>query len=305
MAGYPHNPQQFLGATGYREQEASHRALARLSQPSLAMDSAYEMGHIRKLQAQHMRMQEKTFTNWINNVFQHDRVSAAEQLADGTHLLRLLELISGEVLPPPSRGRLRVHFLENCSRALAFLRAKVPIPLIGPENIVDGDQTLILGLIWVIILRFQISHISLDRVSLLSAKEALLLWCRWKTACYANVNITDFSHSWSDGLGFSALIHAHRPDLLDYGSLHPERPLHNLNVAFRVAEQELGIAQLLDPEDVATLQPDERSIMTYVSLYYHHFSHLHQGQTGTTGEGCPLLFLPFPTALRLLSSSWD
>lgn len=70
-----------------------------------------------------------------------------------------------------------------------------------------------------------------------------------------------------------------RPDLLDYGSLHPERPLHNLNVAFRVAEQELGIAQLLDPEDVAALQPDERSIMTYVSLYYHHFSHLHQGQT--------------------------
>uniref|UniRef100_A0A671DN44 Spectrin beta, non-erythrocytic 5 n=1 Tax=Rhinolophus ferrumequinum TaxID=59479 RepID=A0A671DN44_RHIFE len=290
MAGYPHNPQQFLGATGYREQEASHRALARLSQPSLAMDSAYEMGHIRKLQAQHMRMQEKTFTNWINNVFQHDRVGLKiqnlyKELADGTHLLRLLELISGEVLPPPSRGRLRVHFLENCSRALAFLRAKVPIPLIGPENIVDGDQTLILGLIWVIILRFQISHISLDReefgasAALLSAKEALLLWCRWKTACYANVNITDFSHSWSDGLGFSALIHAHRPDLLDYGSLHPERPLHNLNVAFRVAEQELGIAQLLDPEDVATLQPDERSIMTYVSLYYHHFSHLHQGQT--------------------------
>lgn len=47
------------------------------------------------------------------------------ELADGTHLLRLLELISGEALPPPSRGRLRVHFLENSSRALAFLRAKV------------------------------------------------------------------------------------------------------------------------------------------------------------------------------------
>ncbi|KAF6133107.1 spectrin beta, non-erythrocytic 5 [Phyllostomus discolor] len=274
------------------------------------MDSAYEMGHIRKLQARHLRMQEKTFTNWINNVFQRGRVSAGgvpaarlyrlpgggglvglkiqhlyTELADGTHLLRLLELISGEALPPPSRGRLRVHFLENSSRALAFLRAKVPIPLIGPENIVDGDQTFILGLIWVIILRFQISHISLDReelgahAALLSAKEALLLWCQRKTACYANVDITDFSRSWSDGLGFSALIHAHRPDLLDYGSLHPDRPLHNLDLAFRVAEQELGIAQLLDPEDVAGLQPDERSIMTYVSLYYHCFCRLHQGQT--------------------------
>ncbi|CAN0540377.1 unnamed protein product [Rangifer tarandus platyrhynchus] len=254
------------------------------------MDSAYEMGHIRKLQARHMQMQEKTFTKWINNIFQHARVgieiqNLCTELADGTHLLRLLELISGEALPPPNRGRMRVHFLENSSRALAFLRAKVPIPLIGPENIVDGDQTLILGLIWVIILRFQISHICLDReefgvsAALLSAKEALLVWCQRKTAGYANINITDFSRSWSDGLSFSALIHAHRPDLLDYSSLRPDRPLHNLRCAFHVAEQELGIAQLLDPEDVAALQPDERSIMTYVSLYYHHFSRLHQEQT--------------------------
>uniref|UniRef100_A0A8D0S447 Calponin-homology (CH) domain-containing protein n=1 Tax=Sus scrofa TaxID=9823 RepID=A0A8D0S447_PIG len=280
MAGQPHNPQQFLGPWGGSP----------LPGPPPTMDSAYEMGHVRKLQARHMQMQEKTFTKWINNIFQHGRVGIKIQnlyteLADGTHLLRLLELISGEALPPPNRGRMRVHFLENSSRALAFLRAKVPIPLIGPENIVDGDQTLILGLIWVIILRFQISHISLDgeefgvSAALLSAKEALLVWCQRKTAAYANVNITDFSRSWSDGLGFSALIHAHRPDLLDYGSLRPDRPLHNLRCAFHVAEQELGIAQLLDPEDVAVLQPDERSIMTYVSLCYHHFSRLHQGQT--------------------------
>jgi hypothetical protein len=47
------------------------------------------------------------------------------EFADGAHLLRLLELISGEALPAPSPGRLRVHFLENNSHALAFLRAKV------------------------------------------------------------------------------------------------------------------------------------------------------------------------------------
>uniref|UniRef100_A0A2K5EHS7 Spectrin beta, non-erythrocytic 5 n=1 Tax=Aotus nancymaae TaxID=37293 RepID=A0A2K5EHS7_AOTNA len=289
MAGQPHSPRELLRAAGRRSRRPSTELQAPPS-PAATADSQYEMGHVRKLQARHMQMQEKTFTKWINNVFQCGQVGIKirnlyTELADGTHLLRLLELISGEALPPPSRGRMRVHFLENSSRALAFLRAKVPIPLIGPENIVDGDQTLILGLIWVIILRFQISHISLDReefgasAALLSTKEALLVWCQRKTASYTNVNITDFSRSWSDGLGFNALIHAHRPDLLDYGSLRPDCPLHNLAFAFLVAERELGIAQLLDPEDVAAAQPDERSIMTYVSLYYHYCSRLHQEQT--------------------------
>lgn len=47
------------------------------------------------------------------------------ELDDGTHLLWLLELILGDVLPPPNWGHMRIHFLENSSRALAFLRAKV------------------------------------------------------------------------------------------------------------------------------------------------------------------------------------
>ncbi|XP_069348326.1 spectrin beta chain, non-erythrocytic 5 [Eulemur rufifrons] len=283
MVGQPPGPQQPLQREARTQSSGSPG-------PGPTMDCEYEMGHVRKLQARHMQMQEKTFTKWINNIFQHGQVGIRIQnlyaeLADGTHLLRLLELISGEALPPPSQGRLRVHFLENSSRALAFLRAKVPIPLIGPENIVDGDQTLILGLIWVIILRFQISHIALDReefgasAALLSAKEALLVWCQRQTARYSNVNIIDFSRSWSDGLGFNALVHAHRPDLLDYSSLSPDRPLHNLALAFHVAERELGIAQLLDPEDVAAPQADERSIMTYVSLCYHCFSRLQRGQT--------------------------
>ncbi|XP_062974523.1 spectrin beta chain, non-erythrocytic 5 [Elgaria multicarinata webbii] len=254
------------------------------------MEEEYVQVQFKRLQEQRMTMQQKTFTNWINNTFYKHHMDVRIQdlyteLKDGIYLLQLLELLSGEKLPKPNKGKMRVHFLENNSKAIQFLKSKVQVKLIGPENIVDGDQILILGLIWIIILRFQISSIILDkeefgsRADALSANEALLMWCQCKTSSYSNVNVKDFSRSWSDGLAFNALIHAHRPDLIEYSSLRRDQPIYNLNNAFIVAEKQLGIIKLLDAEDVAVSCPDERSIMTYVSFYYHYFSRLKQGQT--------------------------
>ncbi|XP_055581430.1 spectrin beta chain, non-erythrocytic 1 isoform X3 [Falco biarmicus] len=191
-------------------------------------------------------------------------------------LIKLLEVLSGERLPKPTKGRMRIHCLENVDKALQFLKEqRVHLENMGSHDIVDGNHRLTLGLIWTIILRFQIQDISVeteDNKEKKSAKDALLLWCQMKTAGYPNVNIHNFTTSWRDGMAFNALIHKHRPDLIDFDKLKKSNAHYNLQNAFNLAEQHLGLTKLLDPEDISVDHPDEKSIITYVVTYYHYFS---------------------------------
>ncbi|CAH8665901.1 unnamed protein product [Dicrocoelium dendriticum] len=205
-------------------------------------------------------------------------------LRDGRYLLTLLEVISGEKLPNPTPGRMRIHCLENVDKSLFFLSSlNVHFENVGAHDIVDGNARITLGLIWTIILRFQIQDIAytstVDGLGIpvgrkRYSKDALLLWCQIKTAGYRNVDVQDFTTSWRDGLAFNALIHKHRPDLINYDILSPHTPLQNLESAFIVAEKKLGITRLFDPEDIYVEHPDEKSIITYVASYYHYFSKL-------------------------------
>ncbi|TRY91367.1 hypothetical protein DNTS_008522, partial [Danionella cerebrum] len=227
------------------------------------------------------KQQRKTFTAWCNS---HLRKAGTqienieEDFRDGLKLMLLLEVISGERLAKPERGKMRVHKISNVNKALDFIASKgVKLVSIGAEEIVDGNAKMTLGMIWTIILRFAIQDISVEETS---AKEGLLLWCQRKTAPYKNVNIQNFHISWKDGLGFCALIHRHRPELIDYGKLRKDDPMTNLNTAFDVAEKYLDIPKMLDAEDiVGTARPDEKAIMTYVSSFYHAFSGAQKAET--------------------------
>uniref|UniRef100_A0A8C7ZHI6 Actinin alpha 3a n=1 Tax=Oryzias sinensis TaxID=183150 RepID=A0A8C7ZHI6_9TELE len=223
----------------------------------------------------------KTFTAWCNS---HLRKAGTqienieEDFRNGLKLMLLLEVISGERLPKPDKGKMRFHKIANVNKALDFICSKgVKLVSIGAEEIVDGNVKMTLGMIWTIILRFAIQDISVEETS---AKEGLLLWCQRKTAPYRNVNVQNFHISWKDGLALCALIHRHRPDLIDYSKLRKDDPIGNLNTAFEVAEKFLDIPRMLDAEDIVnTPKPDEKAIMTYVSCFYHAFAGAEQAET--------------------------
>ncbi|MEQ2162065.1 Spectrin beta chain, non-erythrocytic 1 [Goodea atripinnis] len=116
-------------------------------------------GRFKQLQDEREAVQKKTFTKWVNSHL--SRVSCRitdlyMDLRDGRMLIKLLEVLSGERLPKPTKGRMRIHCLENVDKALQFLKEqRVHLENMGSHDIVDGNHRLTLGLIWTIILRFQ------------------------------------------------------------------------------------------------------------------------------------------------------
>ncbi|XP_050744713.1 uncharacterized protein LOC108023337 isoform X10 [Drosophila biarmipes] len=105
-----------------------------------------------------------------------------------------------------------------------------------------------------------------------TVKDQLLQWCQHKTQEYENVQISNFSSSWSDGLAFCALIHHFLPDAFDYTTLTKQTRRHNFELAFSVADEKAGIAPLLDVEDMVEMsRPDWKCVFVYVQSIYRRF----------------------------------
>ena len=77
-----------------------------------------------------------------------------------------------------------------------------------------------------------------------SKRNALLKWCQSKTSGYKNIDITNFSSSWNDGLAFCALLHTYLPDKIPYDKLDCKDKKRNFALAFHAAES-VGIVSTL------------------------------------------------------------
>ncbi|XP_064317024.1 nesprin-2 [Phalacrocorax carbo] len=280
-------------------------------QASSEIDDLYLM-----LQVQREFTQKKTFTSWINSILaKHTPPSVISDLytdiQQGHLLLDLLEVLSGEHLPR-EKGFNTFQCRSNIENALTFLKSRsLKLINIHVADIIEGKPSIVLGLIWTIIFHFHIEELartlactynqpSLDCSSAvdsspkasrsakksakikerwkISATKALLLWAKEQCSLHGSIGVTDFKSSWRSGLPFLAIIQTLRPGLVDLEKAKARSNKENLNEAFRIAELELNIPRLLEPEDVDVMNPDEKSIMTYVAQFLQYSRNLHESE---------------------------
>jgi len=218
--------------------------------------------------------QIKVFSRWTTKQLAQRQIpfeSVLTDFKDGVKLINLLEIVSKEPIGMKyhKTPKQRIMMRENCNIALQFIQKKgIKLIGIGEEDIIDGNQKLTLGLIWTIINKFLIEDISVEEAT---ARDALLVWAKKNTQGYEEVNVTNFTSSWSTGLAFCALINKFRPNMLNYNALDKADHMEACRKAF-AACKELGIYVYLDPEDLVDTQPDEKSVVTQVAEFFHFFA---------------------------------
>ncbi|CAF1221360.1 unnamed protein product [Rotaria sordida] len=270
----------------------------------LALDQADR--RVLKVADQRDAVQKKTFTKWMNFYLSKRHGLYVDDLyfdlRDGHLLLSLLEIFTNQTITR-ERGTSKFHALRNIEQCLQCLEQDHNIRLVNirPEELVNGNPKLTLGLIWRIILHFQFSdlplsssnnenipinsqqtipsssetisiknsskNLSIDQVPL-NYRNMLLIWARQQCQDYPGIYIEDFTYSWRNGRAFLAILHRHNPHLIDIKQAYCRSNRENLIQAFEFAQKHYGITQLIDPEDVDTDEPDEKSILLYIAYLY-------------------------------------
>jgi len=221
------------------------------------------------------QVQIKAFKAWVNGALSKRGIDPIEDiekdLQDGTKLLQFLEIVTNKKVPRYDKKPMqKIQKIQNLSIALTFVKDELAVNLvtIGAEDLYDGNLKLILGMLWTLFRKLRIANITEEGRS---SEDGLLLWVKKMTADYPGVNINSFKDSFSDGLAFSALIHKFNHDLINFDAVRAGTPEANLENAFEIAEKALGIPKLLEASDLLSGSPDERSVILYVSLYFHAF----------------------------------
>uniref|UniRef100_A0A8C1VHQ0 Filamin B n=1 Tax=Cyprinus carpio TaxID=7962 RepID=A0A8C1VHQ0_CYPCA len=222
------------------------------------------------------KIQQNTFTRWCNEHLKSVNKRVADlqlDLSDGLRLISLLEVLSQKKMYRKYHARptFRQMKLENVSVALEFLdRENIKLVSIDSKAIVDGNLKLILGLVWTLILHYSISmpvweDEDDEEAKKQTPKQRLLGWIQNKVP---DLPITNFSQDWRNGRALGALVDSCAPGLCpDWEIWDGEKPVENATEAMQLADDWLGIPQVIAPEEIIDPSVDEQSVMTYLSQF--------------------------------------
>ncbi|KAK1901828.1 hypothetical protein KUDE01_004793, partial [Dissostichus eleginoides] len=137
------------------------------------------------------------------------------------------------------------------------------------KAIVDGNLKLILGMVWTLILHYSISmpvwEGEEEEAESKTPKQRLLGWIQNKVP---DMPIKNFSKDWRNGMALGALVDSCAPGLCpDWETWDPVKPVMNATEAMQLADDWLGIPQVITPEEIMDPSVDEQSVMTYLSQF--------------------------------------
>lgn len=225
-------------------------------------------------------VQKTAFTYWVNSYLDKRgkkiQTSLQEDFSDGITIVDFVEpLVDAKIKEKYAKQpKTRINRIENSSIALKFLKENgvtQKMLTISAEDLVDKNLKFILGFCWMLFRKFRINK-NIAGAEDRSTEENLLRWCREITNGYKGVKIENFRHSFNDGLAFLAMVHKFDPALFKYDEMMEENSsLENVDAAFEFAEKHLGVPKLLDSNELVSGGIDERSVVLYVSLFFHAF----------------------------------
>jgi filamin len=211
-------------------------------------------------------IQKRTFTKWVNVMLKVRGMHIEDldhDLKNGVLLINLLEVLSQKKIPVYNKHpRVINQKYENNNIAIDFITKEgIKLVNIGSEDLTDGRPKLILGLIWTLILHYQVASGGSDQ----SAKNDLLQWVRSKIPEY---DIKGFTKDWNDGRALNGLVDALAPGAAPgHRGLDPSKGNDNNSKGMDLAHENLGIPYVIAPEDLANPKVDEQSVMTYISYF--------------------------------------
>ncbi|OCT86159.1 hypothetical protein XELAEV_18019851mg [Xenopus laevis] len=116
----------------------------------------------------------------------------------------------------------------------------------------------------------------LGRNESVARTSKLLGWCQKQMEGYPGINVTDLTMSWKSGLALCAIIHRYRPELINFDALDEQDVEKNNQLAFDIAERELGISPIMTGKEMASVgEPDKLSMVVYLSQFYEMFKESH------------------------------